>query len=63
LGTTLHSHDTPLRIEYAGAFYHVFQGRYKAILVQKNEYLLESSRYVALNPVRASMVKGVDEWL
>jgi len=40
----------------------VFQGRYKAILVQKDEYLLELSRYVVLNPVRASMVKGVDEW-
>ena len=40
----------------------MFQGRYKAILVQKDEYLLELSRYVVLNPVRASMVKGVDEW-
>ncbi len=32
---------------------HVFQGRFKAILVQKESYLLELARYVALNPVRA----------
>ncbi len=29
---------------------HVFQGRYKAILVQKESYLLELSRYIVLNP-------------
>ena len=34
---------------------HVFQGRYKAILVQKETYLLELCRYVVLNPVRAKM--------
>ena len=31
---------------------HVFQGRYKAILIDKNAYWLEVSRYVVLNPVR-----------
>lgn len=36
---------------------HVFQGRYKAILVDRDSYLLELCRYVALNPVRAKMVK------
>ncbi len=35
---------------------HVFQGRYKAILVDKECYLLELCRYVVLNPVRAKMV-------
>ncbi len=35
---------------------HVFQGRYKAILVDKESYLLELSRYVVLNPVRAKMI-------
>lgn len=35
---------------------HVFQGRYKAIIVQKETYLLELARYVVLNPVRAHMV-------
>lgn len=38
---------------------HVFQGRYKAILVQKDEYLLELSRYVVLSPIRAGMVKDL----
>jgi len=36
---------------------HVFQGRFKAILVDKQNYLLELSRYVVLNPVRAKAVK------
>ncbi|PJA58762.1 MAG: hypothetical protein CO164_00925 [Rhodocyclales bacterium CG_4_9_14_3_um_filter_68_10] len=35
---------------------HVFQGRYKAIVVDRDSYLLELCRYVALNPVRAAMV-------
>ena len=34
---------------------HVFHGRYKAIIVQKECYLLELSRYIVLNPVRAGM--------
>jgi putative transposase len=35
---------------------HVFQGRFKAILVERDSYLLELSRYIVLNPVRARMV-------
>jgi len=41
---------------------HVFQGRYKAILVEKERYLLELCRYVVLNPVRAKMVAKPEEW-
>jgi putative transposase len=41
---------------------HVFQGRYKAILVEKGSHLLELCRYVVLNPVRAGMVSRHDEW-
>ena len=41
---------------------HVYQGRYKAILVDKDNYLLELSRYVVLNPVRAGMVKSAGAW-
>ena len=41
---------------------HLFQGRYKAILVQRQTYLLELSRYVVLNPVRAGMVKTPEAW-
>jgi REP-associated tyrosine transposase len=36
---------------------HLFQGRFKAILVDKESYLLTLTRYVVLNPVRAGMVK------
>ena len=36
---------------------HLFQGRFKAILVEKEGYLLELARYIVLNPVRAKMVK------
>ncbi|MEK7817637.1 MAG: transposase, partial [Actinomycetota bacterium] len=36
---------------------HVLQGRFKAILVDKDSYLLELCRYIVLNPVRAKMVK------
>ena len=41
---------------------HVFQGRYKAILVEKGSHLLELCRYVVLNPVRAGMVSKPDAW-
>ena len=36
---------------------HLFQGRYKAILIDADSYLLELVRYIHLNPVRAGMVK------
>ena len=41
---------------------HLFQGRFKAILVEKESYLLEVCRYVALNPVRARLVKNPSAW-
>lgn len=41
---------------------HVFQGRYKAIIVQKDAYLLELSRYIVLNPVRAAIVRTAGDW-
>jgi putative transposase len=41
---------------------HLFQGRYKAILVDGDSYLLELSRYIVLNPVRAAMVREPGEW-
>lgn len=40
---------------------HLFQGRYKAILVDKESYLLELSRYIHLNPVRAKIAKTPEE--
>jgi len=41
---------------------HVFQGRYKGILVEKEAHLLELARYIVLNPVRARMVGNASEW-
>jgi REP element-mobilizing transposase RayT/DNA-directed RNA polymerase specialized sigma24 family protein len=41
---------------------HLFQGRFKAILVDRDAYLLEVCRYVELNPVRATMVKKPQAW-
>lgn len=41
---------------------HVFQGRYHAVVVQKERHLLELSRYVVLNPLRAGMVSSLDAW-
>ena len=41
---------------------HLFQGRYKAILVDKESYLVELCRYIVLNPLRATMVKRLDGW-
>lgn len=41
---------------------HVFQGRFKAILVQKESYLLQLARYIVLNPVRAQLVQHATDW-
>ena len=41
---------------------HLFQGRYKAILCQKDSYLSELIRYIAQNPVRARLVKRPADW-
>jgi len=41
---------------------HVFQGRFKSIVVDKDAYLLELSRYIVRNPVAAGMVGDVRDW-
>ncbi len=41
---------------------HLFQGRFKAILVEKEAHLLELCRYVVLNPVRANLVRRLEQW-
>ena len=46
-----------MSIAHADRTGHLFQGRFKAILVDKDSYLLELSRYVHLNPVRAKLVE------
>jgi len=37
---------------------HLYQGRYKALLVEADEYLLELSRYIHLNPVRVEKYRS-----
>ena len=41
---------------------HLFQGRYKAILIDRDRYLLELSRYVHLNPIRAAIVAKPEDY-
>jgi REP element-mobilizing transposase RayT len=41
---------------------HVFQGRFKAIVVEREQYLLALCRYVVLNPVRAGVVKQPERY-
>ncbi len=41
---------------------HLLQGRYRSILVDKENYLLELSRYIVLNPVRAGIVKDPKDY-
>jgi REP element-mobilizing transposase RayT len=41
---------------------HLFQGRFKSIVVDRESYLLELARYVVLNPVRAGMAARPEDW-
>ena len=41
---------------------HLFQGRFKSVLVDADEYLKQLSRYIHLNPVRAKMVASVSDY-
>lgn len=41
---------------------HIFQGRFKSILVDRDSYLLELCRYIVLNPVRAGMVGHPEDY-
>lgn len=41
---------------------HLFQGRYKAILIDTDNYLLELIRYIHLNPVRSNLAKTPDDY-
>jgi len=41
---------------------HLFQGRFKSLLVDADEYLKHLSRYIHLNPVRAKMVESASQY-
>jgi len=60
LGQYMHRLQTAYTVYYNmrhGRAGHLFQGRYKAILVEGDEYLLKLSRYIHLNPVKVGRVK------
>lgn len=42
---------------------HLFQGRFKGILIDKENYLLELSRYIHLNPVKAGLVNRPEDYI
>ena len=42
---------------------HLFQGRYKSVRIKTDSHLLQAVRYIALNPVRAGMAEGAENWL
>ena len=67
-GTPLSSFMRRLLTGYAVSFNrrhqrsgHLFQNRYKSIVCEEEPYLLELLRYIHLNPLRAGMVKTLDE--
>ena len=41
---------------------HLFEGRYKACIVQDDAYFLQTSRYIHLNPVKAGIVKYPEDY-
>lgn len=53
---------TQLFNKWHGRVGHLFQGRFKAILIQKDSHLLAVCRYVVLNPVRAKMAEAPEAW-
>ena len=57
--TLAHSRYYNLKNKTSG---HVWQGRFKSPIVGENSYLLEVSRYIELNPVRANIVKMPEEY-
>jgi REP element-mobilizing transposase RayT len=40
---------------------HLFQNRFKSVLCQEDEYLLQLVRYIHLNPIRAGLVQSLDD--
>jgi putative transposase len=40
----------------------LFQGRFKAVHVDRNEYLMHLSRYIHLNPVAAGLLRRAEDW-
>ncbi len=47
------------KYQYTG---YLYQGRYKSKIIEKDEYLLECARYIETNPLRAGIVKNLDNY-
>ena len=41
---------------------HLYQGRYKSFLIEKDQHLLTVIRYVERNPLRAKLIKDIKTW-
>jgi putative transposase len=41
---------------------HLWQGRYKNMLIQKNKYMVDCIEYVELNPMRANLARSLSEY-
>lgn len=48
--------------KHYGTTGHIWQGRFKSFIIQKNDYLLTVLRYIERNPVRADLVKSAKDW-
>lgn len=55
----VYSHKFNLKYERSGS---IFNGRYKAVLVEKERYLLELARYIVVSPVKAGIAKSPGAW-
>jgi putative transposase len=49
--------------KHYGTSGHIWQGRYKSFLIQKDRHLLTVLKYVESNPLRAGLVKSANNWL
>jgi REP element-mobilizing transposase RayT len=41
---------------------HVFEGRFRSLIIQRDSYLVRAARYVVRNPVRAALVEDAGSW-
>jgi len=59
--TLTHTQQYHARKETIG-YGHLYQGRYKSFLVQKDNYLVAAIKYIERNPVRAKLAQKVEQW-
>ena len=58
-----HTHTQRYHAHYKSIGYgHVYQGRYKAFPIEKDNHFLQVCRYIERNPLRANLVKKAQDW-